>query len=493
MHRYQSPSPDDAAYIDAVVDRVEASLDESLLPVDIFNDDRIFAAEMQRIFTKNWVFMGHESEIPNKGDFVMRRIGVDRVILVRDSTGTIRVLNNHCRHRGTEICHEDSGNTSVFKCPYHGWAYKNDGDWAGAPLMKDAYGEKLDARDWGLLRAPKVETLFGFVFASLSEDVPPLREALGDAVWAFEAIFNLHEDGVEVLGPPEVFTVKADWKNGAENFAGDAYHVGTTHYSNTLDGFIPGLNNVAVAAHGYDFGNGNSFIGHSIHELIAPPFTLWGYPEEVRSQFQFDRLDDVQREMIENRPPTIGTIFPNLSYLRFPQPYKENEWPIPFTNIRVWQPVAPGVMELWTWEFEYTCAPQEYKDKAYLAGQYGFGSGGVFEQDDTVVWEGIAKAGKSSWAREAGMRLHLRQKRNGPDPEWQGPGRYYESILGEYLQEEFYRRWVKEMRSHKTTQPAEIRAAGIAAGGAETVGTTASTETALAAIAETEKKQGALA
>ena len=91
------------------------------------------------------------------------------------------------------------------------------------------------------------------------------------------------------------------------------------------------------------------------------------------------------------------------------------------------------------------------------------------------------------------MRLHLRQKRNGPDPEWQGPGRYYESILGEYLQEEFYRRWVKEMRSHKTTQPAEIRAAGIAAGGAETVGTTASTETAQAAIAETEKKQGALA
>ena len=194
----------------------------------------------------------------------------------------------------------------------------------------------------GLLRAPKVESLFGFIFASLSEDVPPLREYLGDAVWAFEAVVNLHPDGMEVLAQPEVFTVKADWKNGAENFAGDAYHVGTTHYSNTLSGFIPGLNNVSVVAHGYDFGNGNSFIGHSIADLIAPQFTMWGYPPEVRDLFDLDRLDDVQREMIENRPPTIGTFFPNFSYLRFPQPANPGEMPIPFTNIRVWQPVAPA-------------------------------------------------------------------------------------------------------------------------------------------------------
>lgn len=453
MYRFDATSSvSETEYVDAMVQRVTDSMDEQLLPVEVFNDDRVFRAEMERIFTKTWVFLGFESEIPNRGDFVMRRLGLDRVILTRDSDGEIRVLNNHCRHRGTEVCHEDRGNTRIFKCPYHGWAYKNNGDWAGAPLVNEAYGERLDPREWGLLRAPRVETLHGFIFASLNPDVPTLREHLGDACWVFDAIFGLHPDGLEVLGPPEVFVVKADWKSGAENFAGDAYHVGTTHWSNTLAEFIPGLNNVSTHAHGYDFGNGNSFIGHSLPKLIAPPFSMWGYPPEVREQFTLDQLDEVQLEMINERPPTIGTFFPNLSYLRFPQPAQPGEFPVPFTNIRQWQPVAPGVMELWTWELEYTCVPEAMKEKTYLAGQYGFGSGGVFEQDDTVVWEGIAKAGRSPWNQAEGVKLHYRQKRTGKDPDWKGKGDFYPSIFGEYLQEAFWRRWAQDMSTNASKE-----------------------------------------
>jgi N,N-dimethyl phenylurea N-demethylase alpha subunit len=458
MHRFDPIAPStDADYVRSLCGRVSSSLDEGLLPVEVFNDDRLFRAEMERIFTRTWVFVAHETELPSNGDFVMRKIGLDKVIVCRDDTGVVRVLSNHCRHRGTEICHEDRGNASTFKCPYHGWVYKNDGDWMAAPQMQDAYGGRLDAREWGLLRAPKVDSVHGFIFASLSEDVPSLSEYLGGAEWMLDAIMGLHPGGMRVLGPPEVFTFKADWKSGAENFGGDAYHVGTTHWSVTLAEFIPGLNAVSSFARGYCFENGHSFIGHALPELIAPPFSMWGYPPQVREQFDLSKLDETQIAMINDNPPTIGNIFPNFSYLRFPQPSNVNRFPITFTNIKMWQPVAPGVMELWNWQFEYDFVPDEYKAEAYLAGQYGFGSGGIFEMDDTTVWEGITKGGRSPWNRMVGAQLNYQQKRGGADPTWGGPGEYHPSVYGEYQQERFWRQWHKMMTENDTTTSSSTR------------------------------------
>ena len=129
----------------------------------------------ERIFTRTWVFVAHDTEIGEQRRF---RVAQDRPRQGdRDPRrhGIVRVLYNHCRHRGTEICYEDRGNTKTFKCPYHGWIYKNNGDWLGAPQMQDAYGEPLDAREWGLLRAPKVDSIHGFIFASLSDDVRALQ------------------------------------------------------------------------------------------------------------------------------------------------------------------------------------------------------------------------------------------------------------------------------------------------------------------------------
>ena len=450
MFNYDSVQPgsrDD--YLDDLCQRVEQGMDEGLLPVEVFRDDAVFRAEMERIFARTWVFVGHTSEIPNKGDYMLRRIGLDKVIVTRDDSDKINVMLNHCRHRGTEVCHQDKGNARQFKCPYHGWTYRNNGDWLAAPHMADAYGGKLDAKEWGLLRAPNVDTIHGFIFAALSEDVPPLREHLGDTVWMMDAIFGLHPDGMKVLAEPERFIVKADWKSGAENFSGDAYHVSTAHLSAALAEFIPGVNQVSTHASGYDFGNGNSFIGHALPKLIAPMFAFWGYPEEYRKQFDLSRLDAAQIEMLETVPPTIGTIFPNMSFLRFPQPAVPGEMPIPFTSIRMWHPVSPGVMELWNYELEYAFLPEEFHKKAYLAGQFGFGSGGIFEQDDTAVWEGIAKVGNSPWSRAKGMKLHYQQKRSGADPEWKGKGEFHPSIYGEYCQEKFWRRWLKDMAEGK--------------------------------------------
>lgn len=448
MHVYNSVSDrSDAGYVAELCDRVQASLDEGLLPVEVFNDERVFRAEMDRIFTSAWVFVAHDSEIPKPGDFVLRKIGLDSVIVSRSTKGEVNVLLNHCRHRGTEVCHEDRGNASHFRCPYHGWTYKNDGQFVGAPDMGLAYGKRADVQDANLLKAARVDSIHGFIFACLDPDGPSLRDYLGGAAWMLDCMFALHPEGMVALGPPERFTVRCDWKSGAENFSGDAYHVGTTHYSATLSGLIPGdVRETGPNAHGYVFENGHSFIGHGLYDWFGPPFSFWGYPPELQEQFDLTRFDEQQIEVMTKTPPTIGTIFPNFSYLRFPQPARVGEFPMAFTNIRMWQPSAPGVMELWVWEFDYKVSSQAHKDNSYLAGQFGFGAGGIFEQDDTAVWEGIAKVGSSPWARRVGNRLNYQQKRVEPDPDWKGPGKHYPSIYGEYAQEAFWRRWLAFMR-----------------------------------------------
>lgn len=432
------------ASLDDLLTRVGSGIEEGLLPVEVFCDDTVFRAEMDRIFASNWVFVAHESEIPNTGDYVLRKLGLDSVIVARDDSGQVNVLLNHCRHRATEVCHTDRGNTRHFKCPYHGWMYDLKGEFSGAPSLADAYG-KLDRKEWGLKRAPKVESFHGFVFASLADDAPTLRDYLGDAAWALEGILTLHPKGLRLIAPPERFQVRADWKNGAENFAGDGYHVNTAHVSNALTGFIPELRDVLPLGVSYLFGNGHTFIGHRM-TAVSPDLEFWGYAPEYREQFDLSRFDAAQIDMLRNAPPTVGNIFPNLSFLRFPQPFAPDvDRRVPFTTFRQWQPVAPGVMEIWSFAFEYAFTQDDAPRESYQAVQYAFGSGGVFEQDDTAAWEGIPKMSRSPWARKVGVQLHYQQLETPPDPNWKGKGQMIPTIFGEYVQKEFWKRWLKDM------------------------------------------------
>jgi N,N-dimethyl phenylurea N-demethylase alpha subunit len=451
VYRYDSVDErSDKDWVARLCDRVEASLNEGLLPVEVFGDTRLFRTEMERIFTRSWVFVAHETEIPNKGDFVLRKIGLDPVIVTRSTDGNVNVLLNHCRHRGTELCYEDAGNTSHFKCPYHGWIYKNNGDFVGAPNMTEAYGGKLDSKKWGLLRAPRVESLHGFIFACLATESPSLREYLGGAAWMFDAIAGLHPDGMKVLAPPERFVVRADWKSGSENFAGDAWHVATAHYSITATKFIEGdIRETAPNTVGYLMGNGHCFLGHRLRRWFGPAFEYWGFPPEQVAGFDLSKLDATQREMLKEMPPTIGNIFPNFSYLRFPSSIEPGGLPMAYTNIHQWQPLEPGIMEVWVWQMNYSFMPESYNRQAYHAGQVSFSSAGIAEQDDSAVWEGIAKVGCSPWARKEQMRLNYAQNRVEADATWKGPGKFFPSGFGEYNQEAFWRRWLKDMRDDK--------------------------------------------
>ncbi|MFK4985568.1 Rieske 2Fe-2S domain-containing protein, partial [Klebsiella pneumoniae] len=88
-------------------------------------DAEIFARERKNLFSRAWLFVGHESEIPQAGDYVVRRILDDSFIIVRDEKGEIRAHFNMCLHRGMQVCRAEMGNASHFRCPYHGWSYRN--------------------------------------------------------------------------------------------------------------------------------------------------------------------------------------------------------------------------------------------------------------------------------------------------------------------------------------------------------------------------------
>jgi hypothetical protein len=324
--------------------------------------------------------------------------------------------------------------------------------------MRKAYGEPLDPKQWSLKKAPKVASHNGFVFASLSDDVPPLEEWLsGGASWMLDLILNLHPDGMRVAGPPERYIVHGDWKTAAENFAGDVYHLPTLHFSVQEVEMTQQIQGAVDIAGTYEFANGHTFVGHHWTQAIGPFFTYWGYGAlpGYTENFDVSGYDETARWVAENQPPTVGTIFPNLSFIRAFSPLPDGP-PGVFTSFRQWQPVAPGVIELWNWQFVWNFQDEESARRDYVGGQYLFGSAGLFEQDDTVAWEGVQRAAASPWMRKEGLEFNFQQGQKSPldlrpDPGWKGPGVHRHTAYGEYAQFNFLRQWLKTMRENAPT------------------------------------------
>src|SRR5882757_10967550 len=199
-------------------------LDRREVMMRVLSDPEVYRLELERIFARAWIAVAHVSELPDTGDFVLRYIGEDKVIVTRTAKGDVSVLLNVCAHRGFEVCWADEGNATSFKCPYHGWAFDGSGNLLGAPLEKEMYGE-WDKTQYGLRRA-RVEVRAGFVFATFDTSSRSLDEWLGTAGWYIDQ--GGHEDRIP-LGPPMRFHVQGNWKTFMDQGAGDNYHVLSLH------------------------------------------------------------------------------------------------------------------------------------------------------------------------------------------------------------------------------------------------------------------------
>ncbi|HYJ96430.1 MAG TPA: Rieske 2Fe-2S domain-containing protein, partial [Burkholderiaceae bacterium] len=200
----------------------------------VYTDQQIFDREMERIFERVWVYCGHESQIPNAGDYVAVNIGRQPMVMVRNADRSIHVLHNRCAHRGVQLVGNLQGNTGdAFVCSYHAWSYHLDGKIRAIPLAKGYEGTRMDKSnpDCNLKRAARVDRYRGFVFASLAADGPSLLEFLGEAKVAFDDMCDRSPVGeVEIVPVCHRVIQQSNWKFFMENQL-DALHPSVTHQS----------------------------------------------------------------------------------------------------------------------------------------------------------------------------------------------------------------------------------------------------------------------
>lgn len=437
-------------------DRYEVSL-------RLLSDPEIYRLELERLFGRNWNLLGHESEVANPGDYVMRHIGEDPVLLTRDNDGELHVLLNACTHRGMMICRSEGGKGTQFKCPYHGFTFTNTGRFLGAPAAKEKmWGDVISKEDWGLSKA-RVDTHAGLVFANFDENAPSLDEWLGDMKWYLDMMYDRSPEGLEVLGPPQRFTIHANWKTAGEQNAIDAYHTLTLHQSlvelnqTTSGGDDP---TAGPFLYGFDV----SANGHSVHCLdsrkpylnvlqddLTPEMTtlerLTAVPPAGMTAEQVpqltERFDEAQLRLLTDFTPGIAGLFPNVGMFSLGFPLGDE-----MSAVLIWHvfvPKGPEEFEFVNWYFVEKTATPEMRAKISRACALGFGISGFIETDDADTFPQMTRISKGVMGSKMKMRYHARTGEGTKPDDWPGPGRVYAGFSKDDTQWNWWQRYFELM------------------------------------------------
>ena len=174
-----------------------------------------------KIFARHWVLVGHQSEVAKPGDYFVRDVAGESLIIVRDKSQEVRGFYNVCRHRGTRLCEEERGHEAAIQCPYHAWTYGLDGRLIGAPHMDEVKGFK---REQYSLWPVNVGICEGFIFINLADEPRPLDEWFAPLRGKFS-----HWNLPRLRSAKRVvYDVKANWKLMFENYA-ECYHCPGVH------------------------------------------------------------------------------------------------------------------------------------------------------------------------------------------------------------------------------------------------------------------------
>lgn len=182
-------------------------------------DDVVFQADLELLFYREWLFVGHEADVSQAGDWFNYAIGDANVVVLHNGQGELRAFHNSCRHRGSKVCMGDRGNSANLVCPYHQWTYDLDGNLVFAKDM----GENFDPKAHGL-HAVHCHRIEGLVFICLAESAPD--------------IYPLEQQVSEYLRPHRLQHAKVahrssiveagNWKLVVENNR-ECYHCSASH------------------------------------------------------------------------------------------------------------------------------------------------------------------------------------------------------------------------------------------------------------------------
>jgi nitrite reductase/ring-hydroxylating ferredoxin subunit len=359
----------------------------------LYTAPEIFERELDRIWSRDWVYIGHESEVASPGDYVRRTIGRQPVVMTRDRAGDLHVLYNRCRHRANLVCHADQGNSKNLRCPYHGWTYDISGELVGVPYP-EAY-EPLDKNGMSLTPVARVEPYRGFVFASAAPDGISLTEKLGAARETLDRYCDLSPEGeIEVRAGVQRHLVRANWKMPAENTM-DGYHVFFVHASASrlVRGRPAAAEYDDIATGGMqDLGHGSAWVymNAKVGDRFIPDLKVGTVAREpyssVIGQDAFDayadalagrvggrdRALDILNSGVGGRPPTTY-IFPNLLLIA--------------DEIRIIEPRAVDRTVLYYFPVLLKGVPGAVNDVRLRHIEYLHGPAGFVAPDDIAMME----------------------------------------------------------------------------------------------------------
>ena len=382
----------DAAAIDRLIepDRVHR---------DVYTHPEVFELEMERLWSRTWIYVGHASQVPSAGDFVTLDIAAKPVIMVRHTDGSIRVLMNRCAHKGTKVVSDLSGNTGkVFRCPYHAWTYRTDGSLINIPLREGYDGTRLEAQ--GLPAVKNVEAYRGFVFARLADEGIGFRDYFGESLSSIDYLADRSPEGeLELVGGCLRYLHNCNWKMFVENL-NDTMHPMIAHAGSAgiakklwegkpanapkpmaIEQFVPFVSDykffdemgVRVYPHGHSF----SGVNFSIHSAYS---TIPEYEAAMKKAYGEERAQKI-----------LGTVRHNTVY------YPSLTIKGAIQSIRVARPLAADKTVLESYTFRLKGAPQALLERTVTYNRLINSPMSVVGHDDLhcyrAIQEGLAAQG----------------------------------------------------------------------------------------------------
>ena len=360
---------------------------------DVYVSEEVFQLEMEHMFPNSWVYVGHDSQVPNPGDYYGTTIGTQPVLLVRHTDGKVHVLHNRCPHKGTRITSETCGNTGkFFRCPYHAWSFKTDGSLLAIPLKKgyENTGFEQSHAAPGMAPVRHVHNYRGFVFAKINDGGLDFEEFFGESLSSFDNMIDRSPVGqLKVAGGVLRYMHNCNWKMLVENQT-DTCHPMVAHESSAGTAVEvwkkapPGTKKpmaveiIAPFMSPYEFfenmgiriwdnGHGHTGVHHSIHsDYSAVP----GYFDKMTAAYGEARAKAI---LDENRHNTV--YFPNIMIKG------------PIQLLRQFKPIAANKTLVESWTFQLVDAPDMLLERTLMYNRLINAPTSIVGHDDLEMYE----------------------------------------------------------------------------------------------------------
>lgn len=362
---------------------------------DLYLSQEVFELEQEHFFANTWNYVGHDSQVPQVGDYITRDIAGRPLIVVRHTDHTVRVMMNRCAHKGSRLVSADGGNTGkFFRCPYHAWTFRTDGSLLAIPLKNGYEGTGLPQCESakGLVALKNVRVYRGFIFVKINDVGPGFEEYFGESLSSIDNMADRSPTGeLEIAGGCLRFLHQCNWKMFVENL-NDTMHPMVAHESSAgtarkmwagqpadapkpmaIEQFVPFMSDYKF----FDdmgvrvFDNGHSFSGvnFSIHSKYSG---IPAYEQAMNAAYGEERA---HRILGLTRHNTV--YYPNLTIKGAIQ------------AIRVARPIAADRTLVESWTFRLKGAPPELLQRTTMYSRLINSPFSVVGHDDLQAYRGI--------------------------------------------------------------------------------------------------------